>query len=161
MGTTEKPMEHAHRKFKIFVVEDSDIYRDLLARFIQSINGDHPSQEEQGYDIRSFRTGEECISNLLESPDIVVLDYFLNGHNNDCNAMDGMETLRQIRMLNPKTHVVVLTSQGSYQIASVFIRNGASDYISKEPGVRERFQRSITRIIRTIKEEETRKSALN
>jgi CheY-like chemotaxis protein len=154
MGAAEKLPEPTNRKFKIFVVEDSDIYRELLTRFIQTIDRDYPFNEDKGYDIRSFRTGEECISNLFESPDIVVLDYFLNGYTNDCNAMDGMETLRQIKMLTPRTHVVVITSQGNQAVASEFIRNGASDYISKEPGVRERLQHSVSKIIRIIKDKE-------
>ena len=145
-----------NRKFKIFVVEDSDLYRELLKRFIQTIDRNFIFEENKNYSVSQFKTGEECIRNLHQNPDVVVLDYFLNGYNNDPNAMDGMETLRQIKHLSPKTHVIIITSQGNVSLASEFIKNGASDYISKEPGVREKLQHSVARLLRIIREDDSR-----
>lgn len=148
-------IDKLNRQLKIFIVEDSDLYRELLKRFIQTIDRNFIFEENKNYLISQFKSGEDCIKNLHQSPDIVVLDYFLNGYNNEPNAMDGMETLRQIKLLSPRTHVIVVTSQGNMSVASEFIKNGASDYISKEPGVREKLQHSVARLMHKIRNNES------
>ncbi len=148
-------IEKLNRPLKIFVVEDSDLYRELLKRFIQTIDRDFIFEENKNYVISQFKSGEECVKNLHQNPDIVVLDYYLNGYNNEPNAIDGMETLKRIKFLRPRTHVIIITSKGDMSLASQFIKNGASDYISKEPGVREKLQHSVARIMRIIRDGET------
>lgn len=148
-------IDQLNRKFKIFVVEDSDLYRELLKRFIQTIDREFIFQENENYEISQFSSGEACISLLYEKPDIVVLDYMLNGYTNERDAMNGMETLLEIKRKSPKTHVIIITSRGDMSLASEFIQNGASDYISKEPGVREKLQHSVARLMRTIRDSET------
>jgi two-component system, OmpR family, response regulator len=141
------------KKIKIFVVEDSDIYRELIASFIYTMDRAFLSPEESNFEIRSFSTGEHCVAELDEKPDIIVLDYFLDGYMNHPDSMNGMETLRKIKKLSKKTHVVVVTSNRDIALANEFIVNGASDYVSKEPGVREKLQHSVARLIRIIRQE--------
>lgn len=144
-----------NRPLKIFIVEDSDLYRELLKRFIQTIDRSFIFEENKNYIISQHKSGEDCVKNLHQNPDIVVLDYFLNGHSNDPSSMDGMESLKQIKFLSPRTHVIVITSQGNMTVASEFMKNGASDYISKEPGVREKLQHSVARIMHQIRDNES------
>jgi len=141
------------RKIKIFVVEDSDIYRELISSFIYTIDRAYLSPEESNFEIRSFSTGEHCVGALDEKPDIIVLDYYLDGYKNHPDCMDGLETLKRIKELSPKTHVVMITSNRDLALANEFIVNGASDFVSKEPGVREKLQHSVARLIRIIRQE--------
>lgn len=143
------------RKIRIFVVEDSDIYRELITSFIYTIDRAYLSQEDSMFDIRSFGTGEHCIAALDENPDIVVLDYHLDGHRNHPDSMNGLDTLKMIKRYSPRTHVVAITSDRDLALASEFIMKGASDYVSKEPGVREKLQHSISRLIRSIRQGRT------
>lgn len=143
-----------NRKLNIFVVEDSDLYRELLKRFIQTIDREFIFKENENYEISQFSTGEACIAHLYEKPDIVVLDYMLNGYNNERDAISGMETLIEIKRRSPNTHVIIITARGDLELAPQFIKNGASDYISKEPGVREKLQHSVARLMRKIRDEE-------
>lgn len=151
---SEKPDNRGFigRKFVIHVVEDSDIYRELLSKFINDIDNDDFYEENHKYVIRSFRTGEDCLNALSEKPDIVVLDYFLNGYTNSKDAMNGLATLREIKKRSPETHVVIVSSQADFRITSKLYQNGASDYISKEPGIRERLQSSLAKLMRTIEQ---------
>lgn len=150
----EKPNEvgDLEKKFLIFVVEDSDIYRELLSKFINDIDNENFYEENRRYTIRSFRTGEECLEAMSEKPDIVVLDYFLNGYSNARNAINGLAALREIKRRSPETHVVMVSSQGDFRITSELYQHGASDYISKEPGIRERLQASLAKLMRTIEQ---------
>jgi len=142
------------KKIKIFVVEDSVIYRELIASFIYTSDRAYLTPEESYFDIRSFSTGEHCLGEIDEKPDIVVLDYFLDGYHNPEGCMDGMETLKRIKKRSPNTHVIVVSSNRDSALANEFILKGASDYVSKEPGVREKLQHSIARIIRLIKKKQ-------
>ncbi|MCF8257249.1 MAG: response regulator [Flavobacteriales bacterium] len=141
------------RKIKIFVVEDSDIYRELISSFIYTMDRGYLSPQESNFDIRSFSTGEHCIGEMGERPDIVVLDYHLDGYKNHPDCMDGLDTLKLIKHYSPSTHVVVITADRDTTLANEFIVNGASDYVSKEPGVREKLQHSVARLIRIVRRE--------
>lgn len=157
---SEQPRDFGaiEKKFVIFVVEDSDIYRELLSKFINDIDNDDFYEENQRYTIRSFRTGEECLDAMDQKPDIVVLDYFLNGYTNSKESINGLAALREIKKRSPETHVVIVSSQGDFRVTSKLYQNGASDYISKEPGIRERLQSSLAKLMRTIEQKGTGKT---
>ncbi len=149
MNTTQ----HKKHKFKIFVVEDSDIFRELLARFVEDINGREFLTKNENFEIHSFRSGEECINELSKcKPDIVLLDYYLNGQAPKVpeDLIDGLETLKQIKKYSPKSKIIAVTSQGDFWVSTQFYLWGASDYISKGPGIREKVQKSVRNLMRLI-----------
>ncbi len=146
----EEVVNTLHQPLRVFLVEDSDLYRALLRRFIQTIDRNFIFEENKSYTIRSFASGEDCLNNLYQNPDIIILDYMLNGYGNNENSIDGMETLRFIKEISPKTHVIIISSQENMVLAAEFLANGATDYVSKQPGVRERLQHAVARAIQLI-----------
>lgn len=159
VSTSEKYypiMNPTKRKYKIFVVEDSDIFRELLSRFVEDINGREFLSKNENFEIYSFPTGEDCIKALDKKPDIVLLDYYLNGNppKDPEDLIDGLETLKQIKKFSPKTKIIAVTSQGDFWVSTQFYLWGASDYISKGPGIREKVQKSVKNLIRLIDAEE-------
>lgn len=149
-----KDINNGKRQFNIYVVEDSDIYRELLTSFVKTIDRNYLYEDDSRYNIKSFPSGEACIDNVHEKPDIIILDYYLDGYNNNPNAMNGMETLKWIKRVSPETHVVIVSTQADYSLRAEFIKNGASDYLSKEPGVRERLQGSIYKLVKIIEKQD-------
>src|ERR1700751_1877795 len=79
---------------RVFIVEDNRIYSMVL---------DYVLSKDSVYKFSSFQSGEECVANLDQDPDIVILDYMLPG-------MNGYETLLAIKKHNPKIHVLILSS---------------------------------------------------
>ncbi|MDP1843999.1 MAG: response regulator, partial [Sediminibacterium sp.] len=74
-----------NRKIKIFLVDDDVFYLRLLEiQFLESAN----------FDIRAFESGEQCIANLYQKPDLIVLDYHLDGINKQ--ALTGIQALDKI-----------------------------------------------------------------
>ncbi len=61
-------------------------------------------------------------------PQVVILDYFLDSKL--AYAWNGLTILRQIKKLNPKTKVIMLSSQDSLDTAVKCIDNGSFDYIT-------------------------------
>ena len=51
----------------IFFVDDDKLILNLMEYVFQSKNG---------YRIRTFSSGEDCLSNLNLNPDLIILDYY-------------------------------------------------------------------------------------
>lgn len=65
--------------------------------------------EEEGYQVISAYTGEEGLEKFkAESPDLVILDIQMPGIN-------GIETLRQMKMENPKLPVILSSAYNEYK----------------------------------------------
>jgi DNA-binding NarL/FixJ family response regulator len=58
------------------------------------------------------------------NPSIVILDYLME-------KMNGLDILKEIKSVNPSTHVVMVSSQEKVNIALKLIENGAYSYIQK------------------------------
>ncbi|MFO7673805.1 MAG: response regulator [Lutibacter sp.] len=122
-------------KIKLFLVDDDAVYLKLLEiEFLQ--HGD--------FDIETFPTGELCMENLSHNPDIIILDYYLDGV--DVTAMNGIETLDKIKAENPNIPVVMLSSQDKIDIAISCMHHGAFDYVVKSETAFVRLQKIITAI---------------
>ncbi len=153
----EKNNDNSDQKFNIFVVEDSDIYRELLRSFVKTIDRNYVNEDNSRYQVHSFSSGEACLAGLDKKPDIILLDYYLDGYMNNESNLNGLETLKEIKKQSPETHVIIVSTQPDYTLRAEFIKNGASDYISKEPGVRDKIQGSVYKLIKII--EQSRREA--
>jgi len=128
--TTEK-------KIKLFLVDDDAIYLKLLEiDFLQ--HGD--------FSIETFATGELCVANLLNAPDVIVLDYYLDGI--DKTAMNGIETLDKIKLYDSTIPVVMLSSQDKIEVAIDCMHHKATDYVVKSETAFVRLQKTITTIFK-------------
>ena len=109
------------RPKKIFIVDDdtmlSEALKDYLTRKVPHI-------------VTTFSTGEECLKNISDTPDIIILDYYLNTVHKD--AANGMEILQTIKKYHEKVHVIMLSSQERYGIAMQTIQKGAEQYVIKD-----------------------------
>ncbi|MBA4410910.1 MAG: response regulator [Odoribacter sp.] len=122
-------------KIKIFLVDDDSVYLKLLEiEFLQ--HGD--------FEIETYATGELCVENLKHAPDVIVLDYYLDGI--DKSAMNGIETLDKIKAINPDISVIMLSSQDSIDIAIDCMHHRAFDYVMKSETAFLRLKKIISRI---------------
>jgi len=105
---------------KLFLVDDDALFLKLLElKFL----------EHGGFEIETYSTGELCIENLSHAPELIILDYFLDGI--DRNAMDGIETLDKIKAFNPNISVIMLSSQYRIDVAINCMHHKAIDYVVK------------------------------
>lgn len=80
---------------------------------------------KKGYEVLTAGNGKEAIERLSEPfPDVVLLDVKMPG-------MDGIETLRQIKGLQPDIEVILLTGHASVDTAVEGLRLGAYDFLLK------------------------------
>ena len=112
-------MEYSKPK-KIFIVDDDEMLTEALSDFLT---------RKVPHDISVFHTGEDCLQQISGSPDVIILDFYLNTVNKD--AENGLEILSVIRKHLPNTRVIMLSSQESYGIAAKTIGKGAEQYVIK------------------------------
>ena len=94
------------------------------------------------FTVETFATGELCLENLSHKPDVIILDYHLNGIEKD--AMNGIETLDKIKAINPDIPVVMLSSQDKIDVAISCMHHKAFDYVVKSETAFLRLQKNIT-----------------
>jgi two-component system OmpR family response regulator len=122
-------------KIKIFLVDDDALYlKSLEIEFL----------EHADFVIETYATGELCIANLSRNPDIIVLDYHLDGI--DLNAMNGLATLDKIKSTNQDIPVIMLSSQDKIDVAIKCMHHRAFDYVVKSETAFMRLQKIITTI---------------
>jgi len=105
----------------IFFIDDDKVILNLL---------EYTFQSRHDYKVVCFQTGEECLENLHRNPRLIVLDHVLAGVGED--KLSGLETLKEIRKVNNKVPVVILTGQGDDALLTEFMENGADRYLTKD-----------------------------
>lgn len=129
-------------KIKLFLVDDDAVFlKALEIQFLQHAD----------FTIETFGDGEDCIDNLAHSPDVIILDYHLDGINK--NAINGIQTLDSIKSFNPDIPVVILSSQDKIEVAINCMHHRAFDYVVKSETAFVRLQKIISTIFRYKKME--------
>ena len=126
----------SHKKIQLFLVDDD-------ALFLKALEIDFFQHSD--YKIETYATGELCVANLSHNPDIIILDYQLDGI--EKNAMNGIQTLDKIKSFNPGIPVVMLSSQDKIEVAINCMHHKAFDYVVKSETAFMRLQKKINTII--------------
>ena len=122
-----------NEKIKVFLVDDDALFlKSLEIEFLHHTD----------FTVETFATGELCLENLSHKPDVIILDYHLNGI--DKNAMNGIETLDKIKSINPDIPVVMLSSQDKIDVAISCMHHRAFDYVVKSETAFLRLEKNIT-----------------
>ena len=128
------------KKSLLFLVDDDALFLKAL-----EINFAYNSE----YSVKTFPTGESCLENISQRPDVVILDYNLNSI--DINAINGIQTLDKIKSGDPLIPVVMLSSQDKIEVAVNCMKHEAVDYIVKSETAFIRLQKVITDIFQSQK----------
>ncbi len=100
---------------KILIIDDEE----NIVKFLSM------SLKADGYDIVTAYNGKEGIEVFKkELPDIVLTDIKMP-------EMDGLEVLRQIKMIDSESEVIIITGHGDIDSTIAALQRGASDFINK------------------------------
>lgn len=82
--------------------------------------------EVEDYKVETASTGEEAVARVHKGlhPDLVLLDLLMPG-------IDGLQTLEQLRQLQPNVKVIMLSCVGDTRKVVQAMRLGAYDYLTK------------------------------
>lgn len=99
----------------ILIVEDEPFQREMLHNFLQ----------KSGHTVAEAESGERALERIgAYSFDLLLLDFRMRG-------MDGLETLRKARKIDPGIDAVIITAYGTIETAVDAMKSGAMDYITK------------------------------
>lgn len=121
---------------KVFLVDDDPSHNQMLK--------DHLSSK-LNIEITTFTTGDDVLRNLDQNPNVIVLDYNLDGQ-----SQNGLDILKKIKSSKPEAEVVMLSGQDKIQVAVETMKNGAFDYVIKNESAFVRTQNVITNIFKGI-----------
>jgi two-component system response regulator AtoC len=99
----------------VFIVDDEQSISKLLSYWVK---------DKWKYDVEIFSNGEDALKKLNMRPDIILLDIMLPG-------LNGIETLKQVKKYDENLPVIMLSAQGSIEVAVEALRFGAFDYFQK------------------------------
>ena len=104
---------------RVLIVDDHEVVRNGLKKILE----EQPGEIEFG----EAGTASEAITFVREQAwDIVILDISLGGGRN------GLETLKELKQMRPRLHVLILTMHSEEQYARRSFRSGAAGYITKD-----------------------------
>ena len=145
--TPRWPDKRVSQSYKILVVEDSESDRALYRRFLTSPKTTPDQPRPANYQLVEFQTGEEGLNWCQQQmPDIFLIDYFLP----DMTGLEFLVKLRQQTGLS-KIPVIILTSQGSTEVAVELLKNGAEDYLDKNQITEDNLQRAVSGVLKQFK----------
>ena len=100
---------------RILLVDDQSNFREML---VEHLGG-------KGFEVREASSGEDAVEQVAEfHPHIVLLDLTMPG-------MGGLEALRQIKTVAPRTCVIMVTALDDLDTARGALAQGAADYLTK------------------------------
>jgi two-component system, OmpR family, response regulator len=102
-------------KFKILIVDDETDFRETIIKRLRA----------RKIDIEGADSGPKALEMLSgQDFDVIILDVKMPG-------MDGIETLREIKLKKPLVEVIMLTGHASVESGIQGMQLGAFDYVMK------------------------------
>ena len=101
----------------ILVVDDEPDIRDLISGVL----------EDEGYSTRVAADSDAALAAVNERrPSLVLLDVWLRG-----SRLDGLELLTELKQLDAKLPIIMISGHGNIDTAVAAISQGAVDFIEK------------------------------
>jgi DNA-binding NarL/FixJ family response regulator len=137
----------------VFIVDDDELVSAALKHEIEQVLVMHPVS------IRIFSSGEQCESFMKHKPDLVIVDYDLEGKKN--NSMNGLETIKRVKSIYPRTQVLMLTRGETAEIAVRALQHGVHDYLVKNNLLFEKLRISLMQCITILELRRNMKEQVN
>jgi CheY-like chemotaxis protein len=110
----------------VLVVDDSSLDRHLAGSLLQRAAGASPSDKQARFSVAFAANGQEALAAIQkEPPDLVLTDLQMPD-------MDGLKLVEEIRSRYPFLPVVLMTGQGSEDVAIQALHHGAASYVPKK-----------------------------
>ncbi len=120
---------------KIFVVEDNDLYSQLIMNELTS---------NETYEVTIYPTAEALLADLYKNPNIVTIDYNLPDGN-------GIEVMKQIQNYNKDIECVILSGQDKVEVVVECYKAGAASYIIKNNNTFVELGQAVNKVAEKIK----------
>jgi DNA-binding NarL/FixJ family response regulator len=117
----------------LFIVDDNKLTSDELKKYLEKRFG-------EGIKVLVFDNGKSCLENIDDTSHIVIVNNIVKGE-------EGIEILKSIKEINPKTKVIMLSDHESIGLAIASYRAGAQALVVKDPLLEKKRVNLISRIV--------------
>ncbi len=144
-AASREQVDHdADAKPTVLVVDDSVIQRRVTSRLVE---------KDGQYEVVTANNGQEALRAIeRQRPDVVLTDLHMP-------EMNGLELVGQIRSQYPLVPVILMTAEGSEEIAHQALRAGAASYVPKATLARD-LAETLTHVIAAAQMDQRRERAL-
>jgi len=143
-GATNYIELNKDRDLIIFIVDDNKVYLNLLKH----------SLKRKNFTILTFNTGEECLDYLELKPNLVILDYHLDGVNP--YAQKGDKIAELINQQLPDTETILISSDEKFHFISNI--NISNKVLFKDLSALTKLKKNVSSIRKRIKEKKNSNS---
>ncbi len=121
---------------RVLLVDDEEAFVEALGKRLNA----------RGLSVQTSNSGEDAVAKAQgQSFDVIVLDLAMPG-------IDGIETMKRLREVDPDLQIILLTGHGSIEKAVEATKLGAIDFLQKPA--------SLSDLLELIQEAGTRKTIL-
>jgi DNA-binding NtrC family response regulator len=124
-------MEYS-KLLRIFLVDDDPFCLSLYCQLLRNLGQT---------DVHLFSVGVDCVNSLPLQPDLVILDYQMG-------QVNGLETLKKIKRVDPNAVVVFISGEEEVSVAVNALKYGAIEYLTKTQITEERLNAVLDKSIR-------------
>lgn len=118
------------RNFKIFIIEDDLFYGEILEYHL-SLNSE--------YDISRFTRGTDCLAEMGQQPDLIIIDFSLPDYKGDV-------LFNKIKAINNLVPIIIVSGQKEVSVALKMLKMGVSDYLVKDETTQDLLWHSIVKL---------------
>jgi len=119
----------------IFIVDDDPFITMLVEKRFTP----------EGYRVVKFDYGEDCLKELDQNPDLIILDYLF--HSTGGEVMNGMEILDSVKARKPDIPVIILSGQDKGEVVLELARKGIEEYVIKDNKLIDNLNNAIKEIL--------------
>lgn len=114
-----KPKIEDNQIASVLLVDDEEDFLDLLSERLRN----------RGMKVATSTDGYGALKRIeQETFDIIVLDFAMPG-------MDGIETMKKIKAIQPKTEMIMLTGHATLHSGIEAMKTGAVDFLEKPANI--------------------------
>jgi DNA-binding NtrC family response regulator len=129
--------------FRVLVVDDE---KDFVETLVKRLKG-------RGIEAFGITSGEEALELMKQGPfDVVILDIRMPG-------MDGISALREMKRVQPRTEVILLTGHATVESSIQGLELGAFDFLVKPVQMEDLVVKMAQALERKDAHEQRRRSA--
>jgi ActR/RegA family two-component response regulator len=109
-------------KKTLFIVDDNELYARTLKEFLEI--------RFPGAKTTLFPTGEACLAQLYQEPDVIIMDHLLN--TKSANAATGLSVIKTIKARHAAAHIFLLSAQKDLSVFVEALSEYGCDYLKKD-----------------------------
>ncbi len=147
----DQSMKPKKQIIKVVLVEDDPYYNRLLNKYVQTICGGS-FYPELLFEIKSFLSAHECIEQLEDDLNILVLDYFLFNKEEE-DVLSGIDVLKAVKKHSPDCKIIVVSALKSPSKILRLHQEGIDAYIDKNINSKNRIGAILQSMLDEIKEQ--------